>query len=65
MVDFICLEARLVVELDGEPHATRREYDARRDAYLRAQGWRVIRFQNESFLQAPTSVCEAITVACA
>jgi very-short-patch-repair endonuclease len=46
IVDFVCLEHRLVVELDGPFHAERAEYDARRDGFLQAQGYRVLRFPN-------------------
>ena len=45
IADFICLEARLIVEADG-PHHLRGdqiEYDATRDAYLKEQGFRVLR----------------------
>jgi very-short-patch-repair endonuclease len=40
------LEHKLVVELDGPLHAERAEYDAKRDAFLQAQGYRVLRFPN-------------------
>jgi len=46
IVDFVCLERRLVVELDGPFHTGRQSYDARRDAFLRAQGYSVLRFPN-------------------
>ncbi len=43
-VDFACLEAKLVVEVDGDHHAFQSEYDARRDDWLGNQGFRVFRF---------------------
>jgi 5-methyltetrahydrofolate--homocysteine methyltransferase len=46
IADFACLEARLVVELDGGIHAEQQEYDAMRDRFLVAQGFRVLRFEN-------------------
>jgi very-short-patch-repair endonuclease len=46
IVDFLCLEAAVVVELDGGVHAERPDRDARRDAYLRAKGLQVLRFWN-------------------
>jgi very-short-patch-repair endonuclease len=46
IVDFVCLEAAVAVEVDGEAHAEQAERDARRDAYLRARGLRVLRFWN-------------------
>jgi very-short-patch-repair endonuclease len=45
IVDFLCLEAAVVVELDGGIHAHRVEYDARRDADLRRRCLQVLRFR--------------------
>jgi 5-methyltetrahydrofolate--homocysteine methyltransferase len=50
IVDYICLEKKLIVELDGVLHAGRIEYDERRDAFLEREGYRVIRFKNEDLL---------------
>ncbi len=47
IVDFVCAEHKLIVELDGPFHASRAEYDAARDAFLEAQGFRVLRFPND------------------
>lgn len=44
IVDFVCFEARLIVELDGGQHANQLEYDANRTAWLEAQGFVVLRF---------------------
>ncbi|HKV15667.1 MAG TPA: endonuclease domain-containing protein [Reyranella sp.] len=44
--DFVCLEKQLVVELDGGQHADQMAYDVRRDAFLRSEGFRVLRFWN-------------------
>lgn len=44
IVDFVCLERNLVIELDGGQHANQREYDQRRDVWLRGQGFRILRF---------------------
>ena len=44
IADFVCLQARLIVEVDGGQHGTER--DAARDAWLRNQNSRVIRFWN-------------------
>ena len=46
IVDFVCVEKRLIVELDGPFHAMRQTYDTERDAFLNAQGYRVLRFPN-------------------
>ena len=49
IADFACVRARLVVEIDGATHSTdaEREYDARRDRYMRSRGWYVLRVQND------------------
>ncbi len=45
IVDFACLEKKVVVvELDGSFHAERVDYDVRRDAYLKQNGYDVLRF---------------------
>ena len=46
IVDFVCLERKLVLELDGGQHAERAEYDARRTAWLAERGYRVFRVWN-------------------
>jgi len=46
IVDFICLERKLVLELDGGQHAERVEYDAERTAWLEERGYRVFRVWN-------------------
>ncbi len=50
IVDFICLEQRLIVELDGGQHASQQSYDAARDAFLMAQGFQVLRLWNHDVL---------------
>jgi very-short-patch-repair endonuclease len=47
IVDFLASQARLVVEVDGGYHARRRAADARRDAWLQRQGYRVLRLDGE------------------
>jgi len=49
VADFVCLERLLVVEVDGGQHCDSRT-DLRRDAYLRSQGFRVLRFWNHDVL---------------
>ncbi|MDQ0395941.1 endonuclease domain-containing protein [Labrys monachus] len=46
-VDFVCLEKRLVIELDGKQHDWHREYDEERTAAIEASGFAVLRFTNE------------------
>jgi very-short-patch-repair endonuclease len=63
IVDFACLVAKLVVEADGGQHADSR--DQQRDAYLRRQGWRILRFWNNDVLQNRTGVLQTIAAALA
>ena len=42
--DFACLEAKLIVEVDGDHHGDQVAYDARRDRFLERLGFRVLRF---------------------
>ena len=59
-LDFYCAEAALVIELDGSQHAERLEQDARRTAYLEAEGLRVLRFWNRDVLLQPETCFELI-----
>ena len=62
IVDFVCLEQHLVIELDGGQHATVTEYDEKRRVYLAQQGFKVLRFWNNQVLQEMESVLEAIRI---
>jgi len=50
VVDFFCLERALVIEVDGGQHAVQVERDQLRDAWLRSQGCRVVRFWNNEVI---------------
>lgn len=60
IVDFICLERRLVIELDGGQHQEQAERDAERDRWLAEEGFRVLRFWNHEVLGETESVLEVI-----
>jgi very-short-patch-repair endonuclease len=62
IVDFVCLKARLVVEIDGDTHEDegRPALDAQRTAYMEKLGFRVVRFQNHQMVEDLESVTEAI-----
>ena len=64
ILDFLCREAALVVELHGSQHADQLAYDTRRTAYLGRNGLRVIRFWNSAVLESRPDVCDAILHAC-
>ena len=63
IADFVCVERKLVVELDGGEHADRKDYDEKRDAFLRTQGFRVVRFWNIELLENPEGVLDMVLVA--
>ncbi|MCA9234443.1 MAG: endonuclease domain-containing protein [Planctomycetales bacterium] len=50
IVDFYCAEVQLIVELDGESHNGREDYDRQRSEYLGRLGFRVIRVSNDDVL---------------
>lgn len=49
VVDFACIKAKLIVELDGGQHQDRETYDSRRCEFLNANGWEVVCFWNNEF----------------
>lgn len=59
IVDFLCLEAKLIVELDGSQHADS-IYDENRDAILKGLGFRMLRFWNDDVMRDLDSVCATI-----
>lgn len=60
IVDFVCTEAMLIIELDGGQHADQVNYDERRTQYLQAMGYRVLRFWNNDALVNIESVLTVI-----
>jgi very-short-patch-repair endonuclease len=60
IVDFVCLERRLIIELDGGQHAEQVAYDQQRDAWLVNQGYTVLRFWNNDVMQQLDGVLEEI-----
>ncbi len=60
IVDFVCLEQRLIIEIDGGQHSEQVDYDQDRDAWLRSQGYTVLRFWNNDVMQQLESVLEQI-----
>jgi very-short-patch-repair endonuclease len=59
IIDFACLERRLIIEADGSQHAEN-ESDRRRDAYLWQRGFRVLRFWNNDVLENAAGVFDMI-----
>lgn len=62
IVDFISLEQRLIIEVDGSQHnePAGRQYDSARTAYLNQQGFRVIRVWNNDVLSRMEAVLELL-----
>jgi very-short-patch-repair endonuclease len=60
VVDFACLAARLIVEVDGPTHDFTTDSDARRERWLESRGYRVLRFTADEILQDPETV--ALTI---
>jgi very-short-patch-repair endonuclease len=60
IVDFVCLEKRLIIELDGGQHLENESYDRVRTVWLNTQGFKVLRFWNNDVLQQTSLVVEGI-----
>lgn len=50
IADFVCVEQKVVIELDGGQHQQQAAYDNQRTVVLQAHGWRVLRFWNNDVL---------------
>jgi very-short-patch-repair endonuclease len=60
IVDFVCLQSQLVIELDGAQHISSVEYDATRTNYLNGHGFSVVRFWNNQVFTEMDGVEESI-----
>jgi very-short-patch-repair endonuclease len=62
VVDFVCHEAKVIIEVDGGQHFESGNIarDARRQAYLEAQGYRVLRFNNRDVMTNKAGVLVTI-----
>ena len=60
VADFVCLSARLIVELDGGRHLDRAVHDTRRTAWLESQSFRVLRFWNNDVFEQTEAVLQTI-----
>lgn len=63
IVDFVCVEHRLIIEVDGGQHADQTKKDQHRDTWLRRQGYTVLRFWNNEVMQETEGVLEQIRLA--
>ncbi|MGL5117486.1 MAG: endonuclease domain-containing protein [Beijerinckiaceae bacterium] len=62
IADFVCFEARLIVESAGPHHAdeAQRAHDQERDRWLRTQGFKVLRLQDELVVGSPEIAVQRI-----
>jgi len=60
IVDFVCLDLKLVIELDGGQHADQIAYDEQRSGWLEKRGFKIIRFWNNDITENIDGVLEAI-----
>jgi len=63
IVDFVCLEARLIIEVDGGQHAEQKQGDEIRDQWLSSQNFHVLRFWNNEVLSQTDAVIDTIVQA--
>ncbi|TPM26112.1 endonuclease domain-containing protein [Mesorhizobium sp. B2-3-4] len=59
IADFVCIEAGLIIEVDGSQHADS-DSDRSRDAELKVRGFRVLRLWNDDVLRDMNAVCDTI-----
>jgi len=61
--DFVCIEKKLIIELDGGQHLDQEEYDKERTKYLESQGYKVVRFWNNDVMKNIDNVVKEIIFA--
>ena len=60
IVDFVCLEQKLIIELDGGQHNENQASDVKRDTWLRSEGYEILRFWNDDVLTKLNGVKDVI-----
>ena len=63
IVDFVCIEKRLIIELDGGQHMDNQIYDTKRTDWLMTHEFKVLRFWNNDIFQQTGSVLKVIRAA--
>jgi very-short-patch-repair endonuclease len=56
IVDFFCYEKMLAIEIDGESHEYKKEYDNKRTAYLNSLGIKILRFIDKEIKENPSGI---------
>ncbi|MGN8021721.1 endonuclease domain-containing protein [Phyllobacterium sp. 22229] len=59
ILDFVCFEARLIIEIDGSQHSCS-QLDKQRDAYFHQRGFKTVRFWNDEILTNLDGACAHI-----
>ena len=65
IVNFVCFEARIIIELDGGQYAERTGYERESTIWLRGKGFRALRFWNTEMLHNLQAARDVIAQACA
>ena len=60
VLDFVCLEAKLVIEVDGGQHQDQIDYDIKRTLWLEQHGFQVLRFWNNEVLDNLEDVLDVV-----
>ena len=60
ILDFYCHEKRLAIEIDGNNHKERRDYDEYRDEFMHSLGIKTVRIRNQEVLRDVDSVMQKI-----
>ena len=60
IVDFVCFAKKLIIEIDGGQHVDRQTYDEARTAWLRRQGFHVVRCWNDDVLRSTELVLDEV-----
>jgi very-short-patch-repair endonuclease len=60
IVDFVCPEKNVVIEVDGGQHDENRDLDVQRSAYLNKMGYKVFRFWNNEVMQETEAVLDSM-----
>ena len=63
-VDFFCSKAKMVIEVYGWSHDTTGHYDEKREAWLRNEGYGILRVTNQEVLRDPVAVARAVFDTC-
>ena len=63
IVDFVCVEGKLIIEVDGGQHASEVREDESRCSYLTKKGYRILRFWNNEVLMETEAVLDMILAA--